>query len=207
MKKISIALVIILFIGCSPKVLKSSWTREIAPDQFIARFETSKGTFDVEVERQWSPKAVDRFYQQVKYHFYDNAVFYRVIPNFVAQFGSSDTTKIKAWSSFKIPDEKVILSNTKGTLTFARSTKQTRGSELYFNLEDNTRLDTLNYNEVTGFPSFGKVIKGMNVVCEIYSGYEANSVKKLKLFYADRKKYLEQFPKLDTIQKVYLIHE
>lgn len=205
MKKISFVLTVFLLIGCNQKILKSKWTREIAPNNFTVRFETSKGAFDVEVEREWSPKAVDRFYQQVKYKFFENAVFYRVIPNFVAQFGSSDTVKIKAWSKYKIPDEKVILSNTKGTLSYARSTKETRGSELYFNLADNTRLDTLNYNEVTGFPSFGKVTNGLAVVSEIYSDYEANSVRKLNLLYSDRKKYLEEFSKLDTIQKVYFI--
>lgn len=207
MKKISIAFLLTLFIGCSPAIFKSKWTKEVAPETYIARFETTKGVFDVEVKRKWSPKAVDRFYQLVKYKYYDNGVFYRVIPEFVAQFGNSDTTKLYAWSRFKVPDEKVILGNIKGTLSFGRSTKDTRGTALYINLSDNSRLDTLNYNDVVGFPAFGKVIKGMDVVTDIYSGYESSSASKTDLLYSDRKKYFEEFPKLDIIQKAYLLTE
>jgi len=205
MKKLSIAIFLTLLIGCGPAVFKSKWTKEIAPETYITRFETSKGVFDIEVKREWSPKAADRFYQLVKYKYFDNGVFYRVIPEFVAQFGNSDTTRLYAWSRAKIPDEEVVLGNTRGTLSFARSTKETRGTDLYINLGDNSRLDTLNYNEVKGFPAFGKVINGMDVVSKIYSEYEAESASKVDLLYSDRKKYFEEFPKLDVIHKVYFI--
>jgi len=90
-------------------------------------------------------------------------------------------------------------------LSFARSTKETRGTDLYINLGDNSRLDTLDYNKVKGFPAFGKVINGMDVVSKIYSEYEAESASKVDLLYSDRKKYFEEFPKLDVIHKVYFI--
>lgn len=207
MKKISCAILILVFISCSPAIFKSNWTKDTAPDTFVARFETTKGTFDIEVKREWSPKAADRFFQLVKYNYFDNAVFYRVIPEFVAQFGNSDPIANKRWSRFKIPDEKVILGNTKGTLSFARSEKETRTTDLYLNLGDNSRLDTLNYNEVIGFPAFGKIINGMAVVSEIYSGYDGKSAEKLDVLYLDRDKYFEEFPKLDVIQKAYFVEE
>jgi len=207
MKKLSFALLLTLIIGCSPAIFKSKWTKEIAPETYITRFETTKGTFDIEVKREWSPKAADRFYQLVKYKYFDNGVFYRVIPDFVAQFGNGDSINYNNWHRFKVPDEKVILENSKGTLSFARSTKETRSADLYINLGDNYRLDTLNYNEVVGFPAFGKVIQGMDIVTQIYAGYEAESAAKLNLLYTDRKKYFEEFPKLDVIQKVYFVKE
>jgi len=207
MKKLSIAFLLTIFIGCSPAIFKSKWTKEIAPETYITRFETTKGVFDIEVKREWSPKAADRFYQLVKYKYFDNGVFYRVVPEFVAQFGNGDSTNYTNWHRFKVPDEKVILGNTKGTLSFARSTKETRSSDLYINLGDNSRLDTLNFDGVKGFPAFGKVIDGMDIVTKIYSGYEENSTSKLDLMYSDRKKYFEEFPKLDVIQKVYFINE
>ena len=193
--------------GCSPTIFKSKWTKEVAPATYLVRFETTKGDFDIKVKREWSPKAADRFHQLVSYNYFDASIFYRVLPKFVAQFGSSDLRKQRAWKSYKILDENVLLENTKGTLSFARSTKETRGTDLYINLENNSRLDTLNYNDVVGFPAFGKVIKGMDVVLQIYSGYEAASAKKLNLMYSDRVKYLEEFPKLDLIQKVYFLKE
>ncbi|TMM56295.1 peptidylprolyl isomerase [Maribacter algarum] len=205
MKKLSIALLLTLIIGCSPAIFKSKWTKEIAPKTYIARFETTKGIFDIEVKREWSPKAADRFYQLVKYKYFDDGVFYRVVPEFVAQFGNSDTSATKAWNRLKIPDEKVILGNEKGTLSFARGGKETRTTDLYINLQDNSRLDTLNYNDVVGFPAFGKVIQGMDVVSKIYSGYGGNSAQKTDVLYTNREKYFEEFPKLDLIQKVYFI--
>lgn len=207
MRKSTIVFLLTLTMGCNPALFKSKWTKEIAPKTYITRFETTKGFFDIEVKREWSPKAADRFYQLVKYKYFDNAVFYRVVPDFVAQFGSSDKTKLNAWNRFAVPDEKVILGNTKGTLSFARSTRETRTSQLYINLNDNSRLDTLDYNKVKGFPAFGKVIKGMDVVSKIYSGYDGTSSSKVDLMYSDRKKYFEEFPKLDVIQKVYFISD
>ena len=207
MKKIILALVILLCISCGPKMFQAKWASEIAPETFVARFETSKGNFDIEVQRIWSPKAADRFYQLVKYEYFNRGIFYRVIPDFVAQFGSSDTISKNRWNSIKLPDEKVVLGNTKGTLSFARSGKETRATDLYINLKDNSRLDTINYNDVVGFPAFGRIIKGMEVVNDIYSGYEGESASKLELLYSERRKYFEEFPKLDTIQKVYFTNE
>ncbi|MFK7814400.1 MAG: peptidylprolyl isomerase [Maribacter sp.] len=205
MKKLGLAFLLTLFICCSPAIFKSKWTKEIAPESYIARFETTKGVFDIEVKRKWSPKAADRFYQLVKYKYFDNGVFYRVVPEFVAQFGNGDSITKRAWNRLKIPDEKVILGNTKGTLSFARGGKESRTTDLYINLKDNTKLDTIDYNDVVGFPAFGKVINGMNVVAEIYSGYENTPASKMDILYSDRKKYLEEFPEIDEIQKVYFI--
>src|SRR5580693_5844073 len=42
-----------------------------APAVFTAKFTTSKGDFVVEVTRAWSPRGADRFYNLVKYHFFD----------------------------------------------------------------------------------------------------------------------------------------
>lgn len=196
---------VLVLIGCGPAIFRAKWTKEIAPPLFLARFETSKGNFEVEVERRWSPNAADRFFQLVRHRYFDEAFFYRVIPDFVAQFGSGDTTLSKGWSRIAIPDEKVLLGNAKGTLSFARSGRETRSTELYINLMDNHRLDTLDYNGVVGFPAFGKVTKGMDVVQELYSGYAGRSAAKLDLLYRNRADYFEVFPKLDTIRKAYIL--
>ena len=73
---------VLLLYGCTKSLFQSKWTTEKSPASFVARFETSKGSFDVEVNRKWSPAAVDRFYQLVKCDFYNNALFYRAVPNF-----------------------------------------------------------------------------------------------------------------------------
>ena len=205
MRKIIIALFIISFIGCSPAIFKASWTKEIAPETFTTRFETTKGSFDIKVTRRFSPKAVDRFYQLVKHRYFDDGIFYRVNPGFVAQFGSSDSTKYNRWNSIKVPDEKVLQGNQRGTLSFGRGGKETRTTDLFINLRDNSRLDTLFYNGVKGFPTFGEVVNGMQVVDSLHNGYADTTMANLDLMYEDKAAFLKKYPKLDMITKVYLI--
>lgn len=195
----------IMLTGCSKAIFKSKWTTQKSPEKFVARFETSKGAFDVQVNREWSPAAVDRFYQLLKHQFYDNTLFYRVVPNFVAQFGSGDTSINRKWNKFKVPDENVLYSNKKGSISFARAGKETRGNALFINLKDNPRLDTVNYEGVTGFPAFGNVTKGMDVVESLYSGYGDSTMKKPNQYFLNRQLFLKSFPKLDLIHKAYIL--
>lgn len=205
MKQIIFFLIIMLFTSCSKPLFKTRWTKEIAPADFIARFETSKGNFDVEIKREWSPKAADRCYQLLKHHFFDRSIFFRAIPNFVAQFGSSDTNAINGWEKIKVPDEPVVLGNQKGTISFARGGKETRGTQLFINLYNNQRLDTLHYAGVTGFPAFGEITNGMQTVDSLYTGYDGKTMDTLSTFYANRSKFLALFPKLDSIKKAYIV--
>ena len=200
-----ILLFVLLTAGCSPKTFNIKWTKEIAPENFTTRFETSKGNFDIAVERKLSPKATDRFYQLVKHRFFDNSLFYRVNPGFVAQFGGNDSIAQKKWNSVKVPDEVVKQGNTKGTFSFARGGKGTRTSDLFINLGDNSRLDTLFYNDVLGFPAFGKVTEGMEVVEKLYSGYSDATMEHFELMMTNREEFLKKFPELDVIEKAYLI--
>jgi cyclophilin family peptidyl-prolyl cis-trans isomerase len=135
----------------------------------------------------------------------DHIIFYRVVPNFVAQFGISDTVEFKKWRQFIVPDEKVLSGNKKGSISFARAGKETRSDQLYVNLRDNLFLDTLNLYGVKGFPPFGDVIRGMEVVEALYSGYGDNTMKQLDTLYLNRSRFLSIFPKLDSIHKVYLL--
>lgn len=182
-----------------------AWTEEEAPEKFNVRFETSKGTIDFAVQRSWSPEAADRFYQLVRHNYFEGSVFYRVIPEFVAQFGSGDSVANSKWAKYRLKDEPVVLGNRMGTISFARSGPNTRGGDLFINLMDNPRLDTLTHQNVVGFPAFGKVTVGIDVVKKIYSGYTEAPAKKLDLLYSEKAQFFEEFPKLDTIKKAYLL--
>lgn len=194
-----------LFSACFKPTFKSKWLKEQAPANFIVRFETTKGVFDVEITREWSPLAADRFYQTVKHRYYNNTVFYRVVPNFVAQWGNNDTSALKLWEPYKIADEPVVQNNLKGFMSYARSGKETRGSTLFINLKDNQRLDTIIANGVKGYPPFGKVIRGMNVVDSLYNGYAGSTMSKLDTLQKYPALFFKQFPKLDKINKAYVI--
>lgn len=196
----------ILFFGCQDSKFQKEWTDEIAPETFTAKFETTKGDFEIEVERKLSPKAADRLYQLIKHGYYNEAIFYRVVDGFVAQFGNTDTIAMNQWRAVRIPDEPVILGNKKGTVSFARFGKDTRDLELFINLKDNEVLDTLQFEGVTGFPALGNVTKGMETVEKLYSGYGEQTMDDENL-YANPKAFYQKYPKLDLIKKAYLIEK
>ena len=77
-----------------------------APDQFYARFETSKGNILIEVHRTGSPRGADRFYHLVRGGYYDDARFFRVRAGRWAQFGiNGDPQVSNAWRERTIPDD------------------------------------------------------------------------------------------------------
>lgn len=135
------------------------------PDIFQAKFETSKGDFIIEVHRDWAPLGAERFYELVQDGFYNNARFFRVVPNFVVQFGlAADPAMTKKWDK-QIPDDPVLRTNGLGSVTFATAGPNTRTTQVFINLRSNQFLDN------QGFAPFGRVIEGMEVVQRIYSGY------------------------------------
>lgn len=204
MKK-AIAIVSVFALSCGKPAFNSKWMEEQAPENFQARFETSQGNFEIEFTRDLSPKAVDRVYRQINHGFYDNIVFYRVVPNFVVQFGHMDSTATaNNWDRYKVKDEPVKGSNVKGTISYARSGPDSRGNHLFINLKDNKRLDTVAFNRVKGFPTLGKVTKGMDVVEKLYSGYGNETMKVYDTLAVKRKEFMKKFPKLDSIKRAYI---
>ena len=139
---------------------------EQAPATYKVQFDTSKGPFVVEVHRDWAPNGADRFYNLVKNGFYDNVRFFRVVSGFMVQFGINGDPKLSAvWREARIKDDPVKQSNTRGTITFATAGPDTRTTQVFINFADNAALDR------QGFAPFGKVVSGMNVVDQLYSGY------------------------------------
>jgi peptidyl-prolyl cis-trans isomerase A (cyclophilin A) len=139
---------------------------EQAPATYKVKFDTSKGSFVIEIHRGWAPLGADRFYNLVKNGFYDQGRFFRVIPGFMVQFGINGDPAISAkWRTARISDDPVTKSNTRGLITFATAGPNTRTTQVFINYGDNSRLDQ------QGFAPFGQVISGMNVVDALYGGY------------------------------------
>jgi len=139
---------------------------EKAPAVYKAKFDTSKGTFVIEVHRDWAPNGADRFYNLVRAGYYDGVRFFRVLPGFMAQFGiHGDSVVSAAWRNQRIPDDPVRRTNVRGMVSFATAGPGTRTTQVFINFGNNDRLDAM------GFAPFGEVVEGMEVVDRLYDGY------------------------------------
>jgi peptidyl-prolyl cis-trans isomerase A (cyclophilin A) len=170
-----------------------------APDSFRVRFETTRGTFVVNVIRAWSPRGVDRFHELVTSGYFTDVAFFRVLPGFVAQFGMhGDPAVNRQWSDRAIPDDPVVQSNKRGTIVFATAGPDTRGNQFFINFSDNAGLDG------QGFSPFGRVVDGMSVVDSIYAGYgESPDQSRVA---AEGNAYLKRdFPRLDYIKSARIV--
>jgi peptidyl-prolyl cis-trans isomerase A (cyclophilin A) len=191
----------------APDLTAPSKLNEKAPDTFKARFDTTKGSFTVEVTRSLSPNGADRFYNLVKSGFFKDVAFFRVVPGFMVQFGMHGDPKVTAaWRDASIPDDPVKGSNTRGTITFAMGGPNTRTTQLFINFADNTRLDGM------GFPPFGKVIEGMDVVDKINGEYgdmpqQGGTGPNPGYIAMQGNAYLKKsFPNLDYIKSATIVH-
>ncbi len=158
-----------------------------SPDRYTIQFETTKGSFTVEVRRELAPIGADRLHELVVARFFDGVRFFRVIDGFMAQLRTA-----------RIPDDAVAASNTRGWLTFANAGPGTRTTQLFINYRDNAQLDEL------GFAPLGEVVSGMDVVDRLYAGYGEGAPRgtgpRQDRVHAEGNAYLErEFPKLDYI--------
>jgi peptidyl-prolyl cis-trans isomerase A (cyclophilin A) len=174
---------------------------ETAPEVFQVNLNTSKGNVLLEIHRDWAPVGADHFYTLVKTRFYDGARFFRIVRNFVVQFGINGNPKTnQIWSNANLRDDPVKEHNRKGTLTYATAGPNTRTTQMFINLKDNLALDR------DGFAPIGKVISGMDVVESFYDSYgdmpprgQGPDPSKIE---AEGNEYLQnRFPRLDYINK------
>ncbi|HEU5173199.1 MAG TPA: peptidylprolyl isomerase [Gemmatimonadaceae bacterium] len=181
-----------------------------APDSFLVLVQTTRGDVLLKARRNWAPLGVDRFYYLARNGFYDGARFFRVLPGFVAQFGiPADPAVAAVWRERGLPDDRPSASNRRGTVSFAHGGPGTRTTQLFINLRDNSRLDTLGG---VGFPPIGEVVQGMHVVDSLHAGYgegpprgtgpAQDSIRLQGNSYLDR-----GFPRLDAIRSVRVITE
>ena len=178
-----------------------------APDSFLVAFETTKGRFDVMARSHWAPIGVERFYELVHRRFYDSVYFHRVVKGFVAQFGMSGNPEVgRAWAGRRLLEDPVRQSNRRGTISFARGGPNTRTTQVYINLVNNTRLDT---SATIGYTPFAEVVRGIEVIDSVTSEYgnAPNAVPDSARRSGVNAYFRRAFPKLDMIKTARIVQE
>ncbi len=195
---------VLLLVACTPIMVNPHDQRlsAHAPEQFRVRFATSQGDFVVEVHRSWAPIGADRFYNLAANGFFDGQRFFRVRQGVFAQFGIPGDPRIaQAWRPASIPDDPPLQSNKRGTIAYAFTTANTRATQVFINLAENTQFDP------QGFAPFGVVTTGMDVVERLYSGYAETAGGGMRaghqdtLFSGGNAYLTREFPRLDYIRR------
>jgi peptidyl-prolyl cis-trans isomerase A (cyclophilin A) len=183
--------------AAQPSLKNPASLTEKAPATYRVKLDTTAGPVVIEVHRDWAPLGADRFYNLVKYGFYDNVRFFRVIPGFMAQGGMSGDPAIqKLWGRNNINDDPVKQSNKRGYVTFAKTAApNSRSTQIFINYADNSSLDS------QGFAPFGQVVSGMETV-DKFESYGRNNVPDQGMLGAEGEAYLKRdYPKLTVIKK------
>lgn len=150
-----------------------------------------KGDIVFKIYPEWAPRGAAQFSELMfQSHFTQNR-FFRVVKGFAAQFGLHPDPIVQVTQT-KIKDDPVKESNTRGRLTFASSGPNTRSTQLFINLADNSYLDK------DGFAPIGEVVSGIEYIDKIYNGYgedpKQDKIKEQGNAYLDT-----NFPKLSYI--------
>jgi cyclophilin family peptidyl-prolyl cis-trans isomerase len=130
-------------------------------------FDTTMGSFTLELYPEKAPKTVDNFLVYVDEGFYTNTLFHRVIPRFMVQGGGFEKgLKKKPTHSPVINESDNGLRNLRGTISMARTrSPHSATSQFFINAQQNISLDYK--DNKPGYTVFGKVTEGMKVIDNI----------------------------------------
>ena len=135
-----------------------------------ATIATELGNIEVDLFDESAPKAAGHFIDLAGKGFYDDVVFHRVIPGFVAQGGDGQYGKKSSLErgrvgtggpGYKFEDEPVSGDYVRGSLAMANAGPNTNGSQFFIIHADLTGKLPKSYT------LFGLVTKGMDVVDKI----------------------------------------
>jgi peptidyl-prolyl cis-trans isomerase A (cyclophilin A) len=123
-----------------------------------AIFNTTKGTFKIELFEDKAPITTENFIKLTNEGFYNGLIFHRVIPNFMIQGGCPEGTG-RGGPGYTIKDEfhSELKHNDKGILSMANAGPNTGGSQFFIIVAPTPWLD--GHHSV-----FGKVIDGIEVI-------------------------------------------
>ena len=158
----------------------------------------ANGSILITVRHDLSPVASKVFIDLVMAHHFDNVFIFRVLKGFVAQWGvrtaGTENQVLSSLvnnkpSSTKDAVHGKTLSNVRGTLSFAGGNPATM--QVFVNLGNNQRLDQENSRPFATLDH-----SSMNIMDQLYTGYQDGQVKTLALGQAVMR---EKFPRMSLV--------
>jgi len=133
-------------------------TQGTATEKTYAKFETSKGSFTVQLFTERAPGTAGNFIRLAQKGFYDGLIFHRVIDGFMIQGGDPQRSGTGG-PGYVIKDEfhKDLNHDSAGILSMANAGPNTGGSQFFITLD---KTEWLNGKHAV----FGKVTEGMDTV-------------------------------------------
>ena len=135
-----------------------------------ATIKTDLGDIEIDLFTQAAPKAAQNFVDLAKKGYYDDVIFHRVIPGFVAQAGDGEHGKKSTLNQGRVgtggpgytfADEPIHGDYGRGAVAMANAGPNTNGSQFFICQADLSGRLPKNYT------IFGQVRNGMDVVDKI----------------------------------------
>jgi len=144
--------------------------------QYLWHLDTNKGKITIELKGQESPMHVTSTIYLTNLGFYDNIIFHRVIPGFMAQGGDPVGAGVggPGYSYMGEFDSK-LTHDKAGILSMANSGAGTDGSQFFITFTATPHLDGRH-------TIFGEVIEGMETLTELAKFGSRSGKTKEKLF-------------------------
>lgn len=129
----------------------------------VATLQTNQGTIKFRFYPLDAPQTVKRMAQLIQGGFYNQLLFHRVIPGFVAQTGDPNGNGTGG-SGQKLPAEFNSRKHVEGTVAMARGAdRDSADSQFYISLGTHPHLDQ-------SYTVFGQVMEGMDVAKRLHPG-------------------------------------
>ena len=135
----------------------------------LAKLNTTQGPITIKLLYDEAPKTVVNFINLAESGYYDNVVFHRVVPNFVAQTGDPHGDGMGG-PGYTIRCEYNRHEYNRGTVGMAHAGKDTGGSQFFICHSPQWYLNAR-------YTAFGQVVDGLHLVDRILIGDKINSIE------------------------------
>ena len=130
--------------------------------QYTATIKTGKGDIVLELFAKDVPRTVNNFVFLARQGFYNNTVFHRIIPGFMAQGGDPTSTGCGG-PGYAFGDEFTGHRHETGTLSMANAGPNTNGSQFFITYAPQPHLNGRH-------SVFGQLTSGMDVLKKLVNG-------------------------------------